>query len=106
MADPEKVTWTGASGKTYVYWVYPIDTTFKKFPANYIYAVSGTTGWMAIYIGETEDISERTLKNHHKKDCIERNGATHIHVHESSNEEARRAEEADLIAKHDPPCND
>ena len=38
---------------------------------------------------------------------IERSGATHIHVHKSSSSAVeRRAEEADLVAYWDPPCND
>lgn len=108
MANSEKVVWTGKSGTEYSYWIHSKDTKFEdEVPANYIYAVSGTTGWIAIYVGETGDISDRPLDTHHKKGCIESNGATHIHVHKSSNDEdTRRAEEADLVANYNPPCND
>jgi hypothetical protein len=30
----EQVTWQGASGRRYAYWVYPINTAFKDEPSN------------------------------------------------------------------------
>ena len=107
MTDPQKILWSGRWGTNYTYWIHSIGTTFEKAPANYIYATIGTKGWIAPYIGKTGDISQRTLDTHHKRDCIVRNGVTHIHVHKSSNdEEERQKEEADLVAKWNPPCND
>lgn len=101
------IKWAGQSGEEYTYWAYEIGTTFSKAPANYIFAkATKPETLLAIYIGETEDISER-FDYHHKIDCIRRNGATHICVHESSDDKkVRCGEESDLIANYHPVCND
>ena len=103
----ETIKWIGQSGKEYTYWVYIIGTTFNKCPANYIFAKrTQPDKLLAIYIGETEDISER-FDSHHKMPCIRQNGATHICVHKSSGDKKLRcAEESDLIANYHPVCND
>lgn len=91
-------------------YVYPLprdwNLNFKAEAANYIFAkVSPQNYWQPIYIGQTSDLSER-FDNHHAQPCISRNGATHIHAHtNSAGEQARRAEETDLIQDHSPPCN-
>ena len=79
----QTIKWVGHSCKEYTYWIYDIDAVFSKSPANYVFAKTTNPDiLLAIYIGETEDISER-FDNHHKMDCIRRNGATHICVHKS-----------------------
>jgi hypothetical protein len=107
MADAPTIDWEGKSGTKYRYWIYSIDTEFDAVPANYIYAKeSKPHHWRPVYIGETRDLSDRTLDSHHKEKCIEDNGATHIHVHKSSDDEdIRRDEESDLVAKWAPICN-
>lgn len=99
--------WEGKSGKTYRYWTYLIGQQFNATPGNYIFARQPQPGeWIPIYIGQASDLSER-FGNHHAIPCILQNGGTHIHAHQKNlDEEARRAEESDLIAKWDPPCND
>lgn len=98
--------WKGQSGTTYTYWIYDIGTTFEATPANYIFAKETPYLWGAIYIGQTGDLSER-FDNHHKMPCIQEHGATHIHAHTSSEDEAKRlAEEKDLVLYCNPPCND
>ena len=100
------IMWPGASGKEYNYWIYPIGTTFKESPGNYIFAKETSSDrYSPIYIGETENLEER-LANHEKMSCVKRHGGTHIHAHTSSSEvNVRRAEESDLLGKWDPPCN-
>lgn len=102
----QTIDWVGQSGEKYKYWIYEISTTFKKAPANYIFAKTTSPETLkAIYIGEAEDISER-FDNHHKMPCIRQNGATDICVHKSSEDkEVRCKEEADLIANYRPVCN-
>lgn len=102
--------WKGASGTEYTYWVYPISQLesggFTATPGNYIFVryVAGE-GHYAIYAGQTGDLSER-FDDHHKMSCIRRNGATHTHVHASPpDEDIRKTEERDVIAKWNPPCN-
>lgn len=100
------IMWPGASGKTYKYWIYPIGASFKDSPGNYIFAKKTADGdWTPVYIGETGNLKDR-LSNHEKMPCVERYGGTHVHVHVSSaDKKTRTAEESDLVAKWDPPCN-
>ena len=103
----QTIKWIGQSGKEYTYWIYKINTTFSEVPANYIFAKeTKPETLLAIYIGETGDISER-FDYHHKMDCICQKGATHICVHKASDDKGVRCEEeADLIANYLPYCND
>ena len=104
--DTKTINWTGKSGRQYLYYIYPIGSTFKAVPGNYIFAKETSPGrYRPIYIGETEDLSER-FDNHHKMACIRREGATHIHAHQNdAGVTARRQEERDLVAKWNPSCN-
>lgn len=104
--EESTIFWRGASGKEYKHWIYPIDTSFKDEPGNYIFAKETSPGrWVPIYIGESESLSDR-LSNHDKLPCIQRHGGTHIHTHTTSGgQSVRRAEESDLLEKWDPPCN-
>lgn len=106
---PENIVieWEGASGRVYQYWVYSIDDfSFKAEPGNYIFAKETKPDtYTPIYIGQTADLSER-FDAHHEMSCVRLFGATHIHAHRSSGkEEARTAEESDLIQKWHPLCN-
>ena len=105
-ATPKTIKWTGKTGQTYLYYIFPIGHTLKQVPGNYIFAKETQSGpWTSIYAGETGDLSER-FDNHHKMSCIKRNGATHIHAHESSSDASkRRVEEKDITDRWDPPCN-
>ena len=106
MADETPtINWPGESGKSYKYWIYPVGHSLKAAGGNYIFAKETKPGyWTPIYIGQTGDLSER-FDNHHKKDCIKREGATHIHAHLESSESVRLDEETDLVRKWSPPCN-
>jgi hypothetical protein len=102
----DTIQWTGKSGKAYTYWIYLIGANLKAEAGNYIFArETKPNTYMPIYIGQTENLSER-FDNHHKKDCIKDQGATHIHAHLNANKQSRLDEESDLIAKWMPACND
>jgi len=104
----ETIMWEDASGNKHKYWIYDFGyDSFAAVPANYIFAKETSPQYYKpIYIGQTGNISDR-FDNHHKMDCIKRNGATHIHAHKSSSdEETRCEEESDLIEKWHPICND
>ena len=101
----QTVDWPGASGKKYRYWIHDLPPNFKAVAGNYIFAKLNAQGrWEPVYIGHTGDLSER-FDNHHAMPCIRRNNATHIHAHTSGGEADRLAEEADLLANFNPPCN-
>ena len=107
MPNTRVINWTGKTGRKYKYWIYKIGHGFVRQPGNYIFAKeTEPSKWKPIYIGETKDLSTR-FDDHHKADCIKREGATAIHVHKgSSTADHRRAEERDLVARWNPPCND
>ena len=98
--------WIGASQKSYAYEIYSIGTKFRNVPGNYIFSkMSANRKWVAVYIGETEDLSSR-FDTHHAMDCILRNGASHIHVHASSEKmQVRLNEETDIRQNYKPSCN-
>jgi len=106
MSEPLKINWTGQSGTTYPFWIYIRGTTFKEpCPGIYIHAKETKPhSWTPVYIGQTENINER-LTNHEQKQCVDRNGATHIHIRIITDEAQRLAEEKDLIQKWKPACN-
>lgn len=107
MADTQTIDWEGRSGTKYKYWIHPIGTLFKEAPGNYIFAKEIRPGyWSPVYIGQTKNLSDR-LADHEKGACAKRGGATHLHVHTNgSGERSRLTEEADLITRWKPPCND
>lgn len=99
----------GASGTKYEFKIYSLDTDFKAVGAVYAFTKSinkeNKYSHTIIYIGQTDDLSER-FDNHHKKDCIESNGANCICVHIDNSENSRLNKESDLIKGQNPVCND
>lgn len=106
MNQTQTINWPGVSGREYLYYIYPIGSSFKKVPGNYIFAKQTNPGyWTPCYIGQTKNLDER-LENHEKEVCARRHGATHIHAHlTNGGEVVRKAEEKDLILRWKPPCN-
>jgi hypothetical protein len=107
MNEADTILWDGKSGTEYKYWIHGIDAAFDEVAGNYIFAKEVTPGsYRPIYIGQSKNLGTR-LENHEKEACARRNGATHIHVHTTpSGEKARKAEEADLIRRWKPVCNE
>ncbi len=98
--------WPGKAGRFYTYQIYKLPHNFKALPGNYIFAKeTRPTRWIPIYIGESTDLSE-PFDQHHAMPCIQEYLATHIHAHANiEGLAARQAEEQDLIARWEPPCN-
>lgn len=102
-------SWIGASGKEYVYLIYPIETDFDPDQdGNYIFTKMEDDEWVPVYIGEG-DLQDRINDPEHRPCALDR-GATHLHVHLNPLEDDRTSEERDLLANHpeayDPPgCN-
>ena len=98
--------WPGMSGRKYVYWIYEIGTIFAPAEGNYIFMkeVCPHT-WEPVFIGQTADLHDLPIVEY-TMSCIRFNGATHVCVHESSeDEEVRRTEVSDLIKNYYPICN-
>lgn len=104
-AKVDEVTLKGASGNTYAFNVYPWGTPFKQIGAVYTVLKKSGTNYTILYIGQTEDLSER-FDNHHKQACFDRNGKTHIGVHAEPSETKRFAKETDLVRNYKTSCND
>jgi len=107
MTEAPTIMWAGLSGKEYKYWIYPLGTSFKEEPGNYVFAKESRPNyWSPCYMGQAANLNRR-LGDHEKEACAKRNGATHIHVHLTpGGETVRRTEERDLILKWKPPCNE
>jgi len=96
------VEFNGKLGR-YVYWVYPINTTFKDEPGNYIYAKRSSVGkWQPLYIGQSSSLSQ-SLGSFDTERAAIRFGATHLLAHLNPDERARKNEETDLINTFVPP---
>ena len=101
------IKWPGISGRDYTYYIWPRGSTFDPGQAgNYIHAKeTAPNTFVPIYIGQTRDLNQR-LSNHEQQACVDRKGATHLHVHVTpGGEQARLQEEKDLIVRWQPPCN-
>ena len=99
--------WEGAWGKTYRYWIHPLDARFRKIAGNFIFARQTEKGaWEAVFVGEIRNFDE-PLVQPSEWACVQQAGATHLHAHFSSPSwERRQAERDDLIARWKPACND
>jgi hypothetical protein len=96
--DQVTCTWTGASGKKYV---YDVHARHPKLPpneaGNYIYAKRDKQRrWVPIHIGEG-NLTQRAATDRRWVDCINAKGATHVHVHVNSDRDDREAEVKDLL---------
>jgi hypothetical protein len=60
--------------------------------------------WIPLYIRQTQNVNVR-LTNLEQRECLDRNGATHIHVSIITGEKSRLAIEKDLIEQWKPICN-
>lgn len=106
MAKLGTLTLTGASGTKYEFTVYSSDTDFRSGVAcvYYISHRDNSAKHTNIYVGQTEDVSDRH-EDHHKQDCFEKHGYNAISLHLEESERTRLRIEKDLIASLDPPCN-
>jgi hypothetical protein len=100
------IYWKGKSGTTHRFWIYARGTKFNEpCPGIYIYArETFPHKWVPIYIGQTKNVNVR-LANHEQRECVDQNGATHIHVSIIPDEKSRFTFEKDLIERWKPVCN-
>lgn len=107
-ATTPKILWTGKSGKQYEYLIYPLNTTFKDVPGNYIWARRNADGrYRPLYNGEAEKLGQRVNKNHEKWACVTGKGATHVMAHETAGSRQNRLdEETDIREQWKPDCSD
>ena len=100
------IYWKDKSSTGHKFWIYPRGTKFNEpCPGIYIYArETSPHKWRPIYIRQTENVNVR-LANREQRECVDQNGATHIHVRIITREKSRLAIANDLIEQWKPVCN-
>ena len=101
-----QIYWKDKSGTSHRFWIYPRGTKFNEpCPGIYIYArETSPHKWIPIYIGQTENVNVR-LANHEQQECVDQNGATHIHVSIIAEENLVWQSRRDLIEQWKPVGN-
>ena len=94
--EREKATWTGKSGQSYTFHIWPWPASLNSNQdGNYIFCKVEGDKWKPIYIGQG-DLKDRS-ENHHQQKCLKQKGAKHFHCHLKGNEQDRKNEEGDLL---------
>ena len=108
ISNRETKTFTGASGTPYEFESYLLWTEFPGIGVVYIftkrYPSSGKIIHEPLYIGQTQSLAGK-FYDHHKFDCVMKQGGNIICIHRENNESLRRKKESDLIAALNPICN-
>ena len=103
------VTFTGKSGTPYSFYVFPIGQECKDQSGVYIFSKREKIGdkynHTAIYIGMAKSFETR-FYNHHKGDCIDKNGANSLCLMEIKDESKRTSIEKDLLVAYPTKCNE
>ena len=106
MVQIKNITLNGASRRTFSFQVFPWSTNLKQSGAVYAVLKQTPTGhYSIIYLGQTSDLNKR-FENHHKQDCFDQNGKTHLAVYPVPTESRRFDIETDLLRSYKPVCND
>ena len=101
MAD---TVWTGADGTTYAYKKFEPTAPWNDASGNYIFAKLEASGWVALYIGETESFAQRLTPQHEKWKPAINLGMTSIFAHTGNPDNGvRMREEQNLIRHYQPP---
>ena len=104
--DPESITFTGASGVKYIYYVPQAGRDWLTDPANYLFARSTPRGWRIYFIGEADNLAKQLAGQEQWREAVRGYGVTHILTHLSDAQEVvRRREVGDLVAAYSPPMN-
>lgn len=99
------ITFNGKSGTAYSFNVYPITEECPSESGIYIFTKADGVSHTAIYIGMAASLESR-FYNHHKDDCIDKNGANRICLMQVKNESDRIKIEKDLLANYATKCNE
>lgn len=106
MSKITTLEFTGQNGRKYDFSVYPKDTKFKSILAIYAFLKLEENGcYRVLYIGKTTDLSTR-FDGHHKWEEATRYGFGYIGVCTDSTILSLDLDEANLIQKYQPRCND
>lgn len=108
MAKLSEVTLSGKSGTKFKFNVYPIGEECPNESGIYAFTKREPKGadfnHHVIYIGMAQSFQKR-FYNHHKDDCIDKNGANCICLMAIKDEKQRTAIEDDLLKSYATKCN-
>lgn len=104
------VIFKGASGNTYDFTAYSINSSFQNYGAVYVFTreyndSQGTTRYRPLYIGKTSELGNR-IDGHEKRDCVDQHGANTLCVYWESSAAKRSGIETDLLNNYTTPCNE
>jgi hypothetical protein len=104
-------TWFGISGIQYAFHLYDFGIDFIEAPGIYLPCRMENRAWGGIYVGETDDLSQRLargMRAHEKFQRIAVWTPTHIGIlfMPGSTKRARLQVEADIRRRYAFPCND
>ena len=105
MAHTSTVTLTGASGETYLFYCYALNSTFVKSEGLYLFSKLVENTHRLIYLGMTQDLSSR-FTNHHQQTCIDREGANTISIHWLTGKQTLLDTETDILDNYAFSCNE
>lgn len=112
MAKLAEVVFQGKSGQKYSFNVYPITEECPAEAGIYIFSKAvpnkdnpALNSHTIIYIGMAKSFESR-FYNHHKDDCIDKNGANRICLMQVKDENKRAAIEKDLLGHYNTKCNE
>lgn len=100
------IDWPANRG-TYRYWFLDsprVPSSIKAIAGNYMFVKQVQNGWVPVYIGIADDLSNRLPSHERWADALAA-GATRVMAHTNLNPDVRAAEEADLIGYWNPPLN-
>lgn len=110
MSKIEDFAFYGASGRKYIFQVYPIGTKFNNIGGVYIFTrrmnnYGGGVTHNILYVGQTISLMRRITSAHPKWYPALRNGMNCTCVYSVLNDSERNTIENDLIVKYQPPFN-
>lgn len=108
MGTMRTISLSGASGASYAFEVFPLDSVLPPLPVVYFVfeqalSVSGEGPRQAVYIGHSPDATT-CMDDHHRQCCVA-NGATHIGLHVEYDEPSRARKVSELVRALAPVCN-
>ena len=105
MASLGTISLAGKSGKSYSFEKYILNTNFNALGGLYLFTRAADNTNYLLYLGHTQDLSSR-FTNHHKEQCIDKNGGTHISVCVINDEKKRLEAEKDILSNYNFTCNE
>ena len=93
----------GASGQSYRFRIWPEDGVHAPMPGNFVFVRQDPDAVALIYAGEINDLSMAQAR---WPEALETHGATDIFTRLNVSGAVRRAEQADIRARHHPPMID